>query len=97
MLDSSLEAKIDKLNNFITSVHDSKYDNNFDYKSMLFEYFKITDIKANSAYTEYFKIIDELINIQKKNKDILRYINIPYDVNSIDNLFIDILRQLIVL
>lgn len=89
--------KIIKLNNFIKKIN-KKYNNHnwIEYKNEFSKYFDIVNIKTNPDNDKYFKILNELKELQEVNKDTFDYINFPYYINEAKDDFWKLLGNIMV-
>ena len=66
------------------------------YRSELSRIYKLDNIKATKEQQKYISIITELEEMQELNKDVLKYIDIPYRLDEAPKVFWDLLSKILV-
>lgn len=60
------------------------------------QYCNIKDIKVTLHQQKVRNMISKLVELQKKNEDVLKYINVPYALESPDDIIIKLLKKVMV-
>jgi hypothetical protein len=89
--------KIIELKNFIDKI-DKKYGKYCwnEYQYIFNKYFDINNIKTNPESNKYFKILNELKELQEINSDNFEYIDIPYYIDNAKDSFWNLLKKILI-
>jgi hypothetical protein len=91
--------KIVEIKEFVDNVRknsNSNHDIGY-YKIELSKYFDLTNIQPTPAQKRIDRMIDAIIKLREDNKKILRYIDIPYNLETADQDFFDLLKKVMTL
>jgi hypothetical protein len=56
----------------------------------------LDNIKPTKEQQQFTSIITELEEMQELNKDVMRYIDVPYNISDAPQVFWDVLRKVLV-
>ena len=89
--------KINEIQKFIDTLskHD-RHDIGY-YKTELSKYFDLTDVKMTPEQKHIERMINEVIKLQKDNEKIMKYIEVPWHIESAEQDFFDLLKKVMVL
>lgn len=95
ILSPAWSNKVETVKKFIDKIN-KKSNDWASHKSELSVYYKLDNIKPTKEQQQFTSIITELEEMQELNKDVLRYIDVPYDIKEAPQVFWDILKKLLV-
>ena len=89
--------KINEIQKFIDTLskpnrHDIGY-----YKDELSKYFDLTNVKMTPEQKRIERMIGEVIKLQKDNEKLMKYIDIPWHIESAEQDFFDLLKKVMAL
>jgi hypothetical protein len=98
LIDGKTGLKIRALKKQIDAIPEKAKDDSIGrYKYLLEKFFDLSNIKMSKEHQAIGKRIDELFAIQVKNQDILRWLNMPYELERADKVLLGILQKVMVL
>jgi hypothetical protein len=98
LIDGKTGLKIRALKKQIDAIPEKAKDDSIGrYKYLLENFFDLSNIKMSKEHQAIGKRIDELFALQVKNQDILRHINMPYELERADKVLLGILQKVMVL
>jgi hypothetical protein len=89
--------KIAKINTFVATLKTSTRGVDWSNKVWEFsKYFDLRNIEMTKEQQEFAKTIDELSEMQEVNADVMKYINQPYNLDSVDKAYWELLKKVLV-
>lgn len=85
-------AKVKRIKDYMKSLPE-KSNNLFSRKYDLKNYYDVDNIELSKEQKEILALIDDVLNLQLKNKKTMNYINLPYSKNSIPDELLLILAK----
>ena len=87
--------RLETLRAYIDSVpKESKNVNIRYYKKEFFKIFNISNVKMDNEQKAILKKIIKFEELEKINEDVLKYIDIPYNIENADDVLFDILKKI---
>lgn len=65
------------------------------YKKYIFRYIDVDDMKVDKEFDKYKTWVNSLLKLQQDNEKMLKYIDLPYNSNRVDDELIDLLKLII--
>ncbi|MFW6247131.1 MAG: hypothetical protein ACOC22_03115 [bacterium] len=66
------------------------------YKSDISRFMNVSDIELSDNAKKYTSICEEILNVQEKNEDVLKYIQLPYPYTDLSDTLVEILKKVLV-
>jgi hypothetical protein len=95
ILSPAWSNKVEVVKKFIDKIN-KKSSDWCNYKNDLSKYYKLDNIKPTKEQQQFTSIITELEEMQELNKDVMRYIDVPYNISDAPQVFWDVLRKVLV-
>lgn len=87
--------KIEKVGKYVNKVNTKGNDWSRN-RSYIGNYFNLSNIKTTNVQDQYIKTIEEGLVMQELNKEVMQYIDVPYDLSNAPAIYWEILRKVMV-
>ena len=95
ILSPAWSNKVETVKKFIDKINKKSNDWSH-YRTELSAHYKLDNIKPTKEQQQFTSIITELEEMQELNKDVMRFIDIPYRIEEAPEVFWNILKKLLV-
>jgi len=93
LVNQSWGTKVDKIKNYIDNIPETAKEGNiYNYKSTLSSYMNLDNIKPTAEQKSIIDKIEGILDVQKNNEKTLKYFNIPYNAEEIDDELLTLLQ-----